>query len=118
MDDDFNTPKAIALLHELAHDANRIKENDSVRTQELASTLKMLAGVLGLLQDSPEEFLKRGAGSDKSGLSDDEIKSMLEQRKQARNDKDFAEADRIRDLLTSQGIILEDSASGTIWQRS
>jgi len=53
-----------------------------------------------------------------SGLSDDEIQSLLELREQARKDKDFAEADRIRDLLTSQGITLEDAAEGTIWQRS
>ncbi len=122
MDDDFNTPKAVALLHELAHGINRIKDNEPAGAQEekarkLASTLKMLAGILGFLQDSPEEFLKRGVGTDESGLSDDEIQSLLEQREQARNDKDFAEADRIRDLLTSQGITLEDSAGGTIWQR-
>lgn len=122
MDDDFNTPKAVALLHELAHEINRIKDNEPAGAQEekvrkLASTLKMLAGILGFLQDSPEEFLKRGVGTDESGLSDDEIQSLLEQREQARNDKDFAEADRIRDLLTSQGITLEDSDGGTIWQR-
>jgi len=123
MDDDFNTPKAVALLHELAHEINRIKDNEPAGAQEekakkLASTLKMLAGILGFLQDSPEEFLKRGVGTDKSGLSDEEIQSLIEQREQARKDKDFAEADRIRDLLTSQGISLEDAAEGTIWQRS
>ncbi|MCH6565774.1 MAG: class I tRNA ligase family protein, partial [Proteobacteria bacterium] len=123
MDDDFNTPKAVALLHELAHEINRIKDNEPAGVQEekarkLASTLKMLAGILGFLQDSPEEFLKRGVGTDESGLSDDEIQSLVEQREQARKDKDFAEADRIRDLLTSQGITLEDAAEGTIWQRS
>jgi len=123
MDDDFNTPKAVALLHELAHGINRIKDNEPAGAQEekarkLASTLKMLAGILGFLQDSPEEFLKRGVGTDESGLSDDEIQSLLELREQARKDKDFAEADRIRDLLTSQGITLEDAAEGTIWQRS
>ncbi|MCH8874421.1 methyltransferase domain-containing protein, partial [candidate division KSB1 bacterium] len=123
MDDDFNTPKAVALLHELAHEINRIKDNEPAGAQEekakkLASTLKMLAGILGFLQDSPEEFLKRGVGTDKSGLSDDKIQLLLELREQARKDKDFAEADRIRDLLTSQGITLEDAAEGTIWQRS
>ena len=123
MDDDFNSPKAVALLHELAHEINRIKECDPAMAQEdkarkLATTLKTLAGILGFLQDSPEEFLKRGVGTDKSGLSNDEIQSLLVQREQARKDKDFAEADRIRDLLTSQGITLEDSAGGTIWQRS
>ena len=123
MDDDFNTPKAVALLHELAHEINRIKDSDSARAQEikarkLASTLKMLAGTLGFLQESPENFLKRGAGSDTSGLTDDEIQSLIAQREQARKDKDFTESDRIRDLLTSQGIALEDTADGTLWQRS
>ncbi len=123
MDDDFNSPKAVALLHELAHEINRIKECDPAMAQEdkarkLATTLKTLAGILGFLQDSPEEFLRRGVGTDKSSLSNDEIQSLLVQREQARKDRDFAEADRIRDLLTRQGITLEDSAGGTIWQRS
>jgi len=118
MDDDFNTPKAIALLHELAHATNRVKDNDSVRAQELASTLKVLAGTLGFLEESPEAFLKSGVGSQESGLSDDEIQSLLAQREQARKDKDFNESDRIRDLLASEGITLEDAAEGTLWQRS
>ena len=118
MDDDFNTPKAIALLHELAHETNRVKDNDLARAQELASTLKALAGILGLLEESPEVFLKRSVGSQESGLSDDEIQSLVAQREQARKDKDFAESDRIRDLLASEGISLEDAAEGTLWQRS
>ena len=118
MDDDFNTPKAISLLHELARETNRAKDSDVVKAQKRASTLKMLAGILGFLQDSPEEFLKRGVGTDKSGLSDEEIQSLVKQREQARKDKNFTESDRIRDLLTSQGITLEDAAEGTIWQRS
>lgn len=118
MDDDFNTPKAISLLHELARETNRAKDRDVVKAQKLASTLKMLAGILGFLQDSPEEFLKRGVGTDISGLTDEEIQSLVEQREQARKDKNFTESDRIRDLLTSQGITLEDAAEGTIWQRS
>jgi len=118
MDDDFNTPKAVALLHELAHEINRIKDQDLVRAQELASTLKALAGILGLLEESPEAFLKRGVGSQESGLTDDEIQSLLAQREQARKDKDFTESDRIRDLLAGEGITLEDATEGTIWQRS
>lgn len=128
MDDDFNTPKAIALLHELARETNRIKDSDSTKTQaekahaekvrKLASTLKVLAGILGLLEDSPDDYLKRGVGTDISGLSDDEIQSLVAKREQARKDKDFTESDRIRDLLTSEGIVLEDTADGTLWQRS
>ena len=128
MDDDFNTPKAIALLHELAREINRIKDSDSAKAQEekaqaekvtkLASTLKTLAGILGLLEESPDEYLKRGVGIDTSGLSDDEIQSLVAKREQARKDKDFKESDRIRDLLTREGIVLEDTADGTLWQRS
>ena len=128
MDDDFNTPKAIALLHELARETNRIKDSDSAKTQEekaqaekvtkLASTLKALAGVLGLLEDSPDEYLKRAVGTESSGLSDDEIQTLVAKREQARKDKDFEESDRIRDVLTNEGITLEDTADGTLWQRS
>ena len=70
------------------------------------------------MEESPEAFLKRGAGSTSSGLSDDEIQSLVAQREQARKDKDFTESDRIRDLLASEGISLEDAAEGTLWQRS
>jgi cysteinyl-tRNA synthetase len=118
MNDDFNTPKAIALLHELARETNKAKDSDLENAQKSASTLRALAGILGLLEESAEDFLKRGVGSDISGLTDEEIQSLLDQREQARMDKNFAESDRIRDLLTNEGINLEDSANGTIWQRS
>lgn len=118
MDDDFNTPKAVALLHELAHETNKIKDKDLPRAERLASTLKALAGILGLLEEAPETYLKRGTGAEASGPSDDEIQSLVTQREQARIDKNFQEADRLRDLLTSKGVILEDTAEGTLWQRS
>lgn len=118
MDDDFNTPKSVALLHELARETNRNKECDMPRAQILASTLKTLSATLGLLQESPDDFLKRSAGSGTSGLTDDEIQTLITQREQARKNKDFTESDRIRDLLSSDGIALEDNSDGTIWQRS
>jgi len=118
MDDDFNTPKAVALLHELARETNRAKDSDPAMASKLASTLKALAGILGLLEESPEAFLKRSAGSTLSGLTDEEIQSLVVQREQARKNKDFTESDRIRDLLASEGIALEDAAEGTLWQRS
>jgi len=118
MDDDFNTPKAVALLHELARETNRAKDSDPEMASKLASTLKALAGILGLLEESPEAFLKRSAGSSSSGLTDEEIQSLVVQREQARKNKDFTESDRIRDLLASEGISLEDAAEGTLWQRS
>ncbi len=118
MSDDFNTPKAVALLHELAHETNKVKDKNLPRAERLASTLKALAGILGLLEETPEAYLKRGTGSEAAGSTDDEIQSLVTQREQARSNKDFQEADRLRDLLTSKGIILEDTADGTLWQRS
>jgi len=118
MDDDFNTPKAVALLHELARETNRAKDSDPEMASKLASTLKALAGILGFLEESPEAFLKRSAGSPSSGLTDEEIQSLVVQREQARKNKDFTQSDRIRDLLASEGISLEDAAEGTLWQRS
>ena len=118
MDDDFNTPKAVALLHELARETNRAKDSDPAMASKLASTLKALACILGFLEESPEAFLKRSAGSPSSGLTDEEIQSLVVQREQARKNKDFTESDRIRDLLAREGISLEDAAEGTLWQRS
>ncbi len=119
MDDDFNTPKAVAILHELASELNRQSDKNSDKAILLASTLKHLAGVLGILQSSPDEFLKSSIGkSSNNELADGDIDSLIKQRQQAKINKDYAEADRIRDTLQEQGILLEDSASGTTWRRS
>ena len=105
-------------MHELASEINRQNDKSSEATQILASTLKYLAGVLGLLQAEPESFLKSVAGSDSDdSLSDSEIEEYIEQRKKAKDNKDYAESDRIRDLLSDAGILLEDSAQGTEWRR-
>ncbi len=119
MDDDFNTPRATALLHEIASEINRQSDKNSEKTRSLASSLKHLAGILGLLQTEPEVFLKSviGSGSE-SGLSDSEIEEYIEQRKTAKAEKNYAESDRIRDLLSDAGILLEDTAEGTEWRRS
>ncbi|MGS6703780.1 CysS/YqeB C-terminal domain-containing protein, partial [Neisseria gonorrhoeae] len=81
----------------------------------LAGCLKALGGIIGLLQRNPIEFLQGGAVSD--GLSNEEIEDLIARRKQARADKNWAESDRIRDLLNEHKIILEDSAGGTTWRR-
>ncbi len=117
MDDDFNTPMAIALMHEIAGAFNREPDRQSDRARNLAATLRHLGEVLGLLQSDPETYLHSQAGSSGDGLRDEEISALIAQRKQARTDKDFAEADRIRDLLQEQGISLEDGPEGTIWRR-
>lgn len=118
MDDDFNTPEAIALLHELAHGINRSRDKQPQQARILAATLKRLADTLGLLPDPPEYFLQRSYDSEDSQLTDKEIIRLVSQREQARKNKDFSESDRIRDLLAFRGVILEDTHSGTTWQRS
>jgi cysteinyl-tRNA synthetase len=116
MDDDFNTPKAFALLHELAREINRADDKDSTEVGRYANTLRHLGSLLGLLQADPADYLQSGAGEE--GLSNDEIDKLINQRTEARKNKDFAESDRIRDLLSDQGIALEDGAEGTIWRRN
>lgn len=109
MNDDFDTVKAVAVLFELAGEVN--KTNNA----QLAGRLKALGGIIGLLQRDPTEFLQGGAASD--GLSNEEIEDLIARRKQARADKNWAESDRIRDLLNEHKIILEDNAGGTTWRR-
>jgi cysteinyl-tRNA synthetase len=105
MDEDFGTPDAVAVLFELASEVNR------TRSPELAGLLKVLGGVLGLLQDEPRRFLQSGAGGDET-----EIQAQIEARAAAKKAKNFTEADRIRNELLARGIVLKDSASGTTWE--
>ncbi len=108
MDDDFNTPEAMAVLFDLANALNR------TQSAETALQLKTLAGILGLLQRDPTVFLQGGAGE----LEDASINSQIAARVAAKKSKDFALADHIRKELLDQGIVLEDSASGTVWRRA
>ena len=117
MDDDFNTAGAIAILFDLVHDINKAKSTDLTLAAKLAKRLRSLADILGLLQNDVEQYLQSDGGTDAEGLSSNEIDSLIEQRSQARVNKDFAESDRIRDLLLENNIILEDSAEGTRWSR-
>lgn len=110
MDDDFNTPVALAVLFELARELNKAEDKAL-----LAATLKQLAAILGLLQDDPDSFLKGGSND---GLAEAEIEQLIEARKTAKANKDWAQADSIRDQLKAQGIVLEDVAGGnTSWRR-
>ena len=115
MGDDFNTPEAIAVLFDLVREINRVRSEDERSAAALGAELKYLGGVLGILQDDPETYL-RGSGSEQ-GLSDVDVEHLIEQRAQARKAKDWAEADRIRDQLQAAGILLEDGAGGTTWRR-
>ena len=109
MDDDFNTAEAMSVLFELANEANK------TGSAELAGCLKALGGTLGLLQDDPQHFLQ--SGGEEGGLSADEIEALIAQRKTARETKNWAESDRIRDLLAEHKILLKDGADGTTWTR-
>ncbi len=110
MDDDFNTPEAVAVLFDLANEVNR------TQSIELAAQLKTLAATLGLLQRDPQEFLQ-GSVSE-NGLDDAAISTQILARITAKQSKNFAEADRIRKELLATGIVLEDSAQGTTWRRA
>lgn len=105
MDDDFGTPEAVAVLFDLATEVNKS------RSPELAGLLKALAGCLGLLQGDPKAFLKAGAGLDEASIT-----RLIAERAQAKGAKNFAEADRIRQLLLAQGVVLKDAPTGTTWE--
>jgi cysteinyl-tRNA synthetase len=107
MDDDFNTPKAIANMFDLVTHVN--KAEGDIKNQ-LASLLKTFADVLGCLQTDPEEYFKQGVDIDEAY-----IQKMIEKRVQAKKNKDYALADQIRIDLDGQGIELQDSREGTSW---
>jgi cysteinyl-tRNA synthetase len=118
MDDDFNTPKAIAVLFEMAGEINKDRAQAPERALALAKEMQDLAGVLGLLQLDADEFLQGGgAQQTQGGLDNEAIAELINKRTEARKNKDFAESDRIRDELANQGIVLEDGPDGTTWRR-
>ena len=117
LDDDFNTASAVAVLFDLVREINRAKREQQPQQHEMASLLRKLGAILGLLQADPEEFLKSSAGQS-AGLSDTAIDELIAARLQARADKDWANADRIRDELNEAGIIIEDGSDGTRWRRA
>jgi len=116
MDDDFNTPEALAVLFDMVREINKLRGEDENRAAALAAELRRLSALLGILQDDPEQFL-RGESADEDGLSDAAIDDLIQQRLTARAEKNWAEADRVRDALQEAGIVLEDGAQGTTWRR-
>ncbi|HDR1827372.1 TPA: cysteine--tRNA ligase [Pasteurella multocida] len=113
MDDDFNTPKAISVLFEIAREINKLKNEDILKANALAARLRELAGILGLLYQDPEQFLQSGSDNDEVTL----IEALIKQRNDARAAKDWASADAARNKLAEMGVVLEDNVNGTTWRK-
>ena len=113
MDDDFNTPEAVAVLFEMAREVNRLREADLQAAATLAAKLRELAGLLGVLQLEPDAFLQAGAAGKVDAA---QVEALIQARLEARAAKNWAESDRIRDELTAMGVVLEDGKGGTTWR--
>ena len=113
LEDDLNTPKALAELFDLARILN--KTEDQAGRQKLATELRAAGDLVGLIQSDPDEWF---SGSDDGDLDAEEIEALLAQRDEARASGDYAAADKIRDDLAGRGITIEDGSSGTRWRRS
>ncbi len=107
MNEDFGTPEAVAVLFDLASEVNRSRD------ARLAALLRALGGVLGLLQNEPTSYLQAGASLDEGAIS-----GLIAERAAAKAAKDFARADRIRNDLLAQGVVLKDGPGGTTWERA
>ena len=113
MDDDFNTPGALAVLFDLAREINKLKSANPLEADRLAARLKQLGGVLGLLEQAPETFLQGEAAENEIS----QIEALIVQRNDARAAKDWAAADAARNALSEMGIVLEDGPNGTTWRK-
>ena len=116
MNDDFNTPEALAALFDIARDINRARLDDNQQeASNLAALLLKLANQLGLLEGEIESWFTGGDSQD--GLSNEAIETLIQQRADAKANKDWGTADKIRDELQAQGIVLEDKGAETLWRR-
>lgn len=119
MSDDFNTAEALAVLFEVNKELNRaVKEEQAEQSASLYATLRHLTHILGLVQHNVDEFLKSDIGQDALTFTAEQIEDLIQQRKDAKKDKNFARADEIRQSLLDQGIVLEDTRQGTVWRRA
>jgi cysteinyl-tRNA synthetase len=114
LEDDLNTPEALAALHETVGELN--KATDPAEQARLKAGLLAGGRLLGLLEQVPEDWFRWRPKAD-SGLDDSEIDALVADRRAARAAKNFAEADRLRDLLVAAGIALEDKPDRTLWRR-
>lgn len=115
MNDDFNTRVALAGMYDLVRDLNNAAKVDTALAQNLAAQLKALGGILGILQENAESFLQAG---DKGAIAAVEVERLVQERIEAKVNKNYARADEIRKLLLEQGVVLEDSrGGGTQWRR-
>lgn len=112
MNDDFNTPIAFSVLFELAHEIQRLRENDLQLAARHGALLKSLGSVVGIIQGDPNIFLKVGI----EHIDSEKIEGLIAARNQARANKNWAEADRLRAELTAMSVILEDNPKGTTWK--
>ncbi|NQV69598.1 MAG: cysteine--tRNA ligase [Pseudohongiella sp.] len=113
MDDDFNTPEAFSVLFEMVKEINRQKFEAPDAANQLAALLVKLGGILGLLQSPPEEFLRGNVAAE---VDAQKVDQLIAAREQARGDKDWATADRIRDQLAEMKVVVEDGAGGSGWR--
>ena len=113
MDEDFNTPEALAVLFDLARELNAAARNDAARARILAAELKGFGAVFGILQEDPLSFRRGGVASE----DDAGIDALVAARTDAKKARDFARADEIRAELLARGIVLEDTREGTVWRR-
>jgi len=116
MNDDFNTPKAVAVMFECANEINRLKKPAPTEAAKLAGDLLKMAKPLGLLYQGPDAFFQTTFGSQQT-INNEEINKKIAQRIQARSDKNWELADQIRDELKKQGVVLEDVGQETTWRR-
>ena len=112
LDDDFNTPIALSILFEIAKQININRKDNLKQAKTLAQLLIKLGNYIGILEYDVEDYLKQGME-----LSELNINEKIRQRDAARDSKDFALSDQIRDELLALGIILEDSSNGTTWRK-
>ncbi len=111
MNDDFNTPVALSVLFDLAHEIQRLRDKDQDNAAKHAALLRYLSDALGILQSDPEVFFKSGPD-----VNSEKIEALIAARQTARQEKQWAEADRIRDELAAMSVVIEDNSSGTTWK--